>query len=74
MTRAELQQKLMELPVDERLDIAQTLWDSATPQPEIPALTDEQKALLSERRAAFLADPAACHPWEEVKARILARL
>ncbi len=74
MTRAELQDRLMDLPVDERLDIAQTLWDSASPRPNSPVLTDDQKALLEQRRAAFLADPDAFHSWEDVKARILARL
>jgi len=53
MTRAELQEELMELPLEERLDIAQTLWDSVVPEPEI-VLTDEQKALLEKRRAAFV--------------------
>ncbi len=74
MTRAQLQEKLMELPVDERLEIAQRLWDSAAPQPEVPVLTEEQKPLLAARRAAFLADPGSFRSWEEVKARILARL
>ena len=60
MTRSELQEKLMELPLEERLDIAQTLWDSAAPRPEPPTLTEEQKALLEQRRAAFLANPDAC--------------
>ncbi len=64
----------MDLPVEERLDIAQALWDSATPQPDKQVLTNEQKALLEERRAAFLADPDAFHSWTDVKARILARL
>ena len=64
MTRAELQQELMELPLEERLDIAQTLWDSVVPQPEI-VLTDEQKALLEKRRASFLADLGACRSWED---------
>jgi putative addiction module component (TIGR02574 family) len=73
MTRAELQEELLGLPLEERLDIAQALWDSAVPQPEI-VLTDEQKALLEKRRAEFLADPDGCDSWEEVKARILARL
>jgi putative addiction module component (TIGR02574 family) len=73
MTRAELQEELLELPLEERLDIAQALWDSAVPQPEI-VLTDEQKALLERRRASFLADPDACLSWEGVKARILSRL
>lgn len=73
MTRAELQEELMELPLEERLDIAQALWDSAVPEPEV-VLTDEQKGILEKRRAAFLADPDACSSWEDVKARILARL
>jgi len=74
MTRVELQEQLMELPLEERLDIAQILWDSASPPLEPPTLTDEQKAVLEKRRAAFLADPDACSSWEEAKARILARL
>ena len=73
MTRAELQEELLELSLEERMDIAQTLWDSVVPQPEI-VLADEQKALLEKRRAAFLADPSASGSWEDVKARILARL
>ncbi len=47
---------------------------SAAPQPDKPVLTDRQKALLEERRAAFLADPDAFDSWADVKARILARL
>lgn len=73
MTRTELQEELLELPLEERMDIAQALWDSVVPQPEI-ALADEEKALLEKRRAAFLADPDAASSWEDVKARILARL
>ncbi len=73
MTRTQLQEQLMELPLEERLDIAQTLWDSAVPRSEI-VLTDEQKALLETRRARFLANPGACSSWEDVKTRILARL
>ena len=55
------------------MDIAQTLWDSVVPQPEI-VLADEQKALLETRRTAFLTHPNASSSWEDVKARILARL
>ena len=73
MTRTELQEKLLGLPLEERLDLAQALWDSAVPEPQI-VLTDEQKDLLERRRAAFLEDPDGCHSWDDVKARILARL
>ena len=37
---------------------------------ESPTLTDEQKAVLEKRRAAFLTDPDACSPWDKVKTRI----
>ena len=74
MTKAELQEKLMDLPVEERLDLAQTLWDSASPHPEGPELTNGQKAVLEKRRATFLANPDAFDSWEDVKSRILARL
>ncbi len=74
MTRIELQERLMELPVEERLELAQTLWDSAAPRPEPPVLTEGQKAVLEARRAAFVSDPSASSPWEEAKDRILARL
>ena len=73
MTRAELQEELLGLPLEERLDLAQALWDSAVPEPEI-VLTDQQKELLEKRRAAFLADLGASHSWDDVKARILALL
>ena len=73
MTRSELQKELLELPLEERLELAQTLWDSAVPEPEI-VLTEAQKTLLEKRRTAFLADPEACRSWDDVKARILARL
>jgi len=73
MTRFELQEKMLGLPLEERLDLAQALWDSVVPEPEI-VLTDEQKALWEKRRAAFLADPDACQSWDDVKARILARI
>ena len=72
VTKTELEAKLLALPVADRLDLAQALWDSASPPPD-PPLSDELKALLDRRRAEFFADPDAGSSWEEVKARILAK-
>ena len=74
MGRAELLAELMKLPIKDRLEIAQSLWDSVEPGEEPPALTGEQKAILEKRRAEFLADPSSRRPWDEVKVRILAKL
>ena len=73
MTRAELHERLMEF-------LERSAWTSprscgtVRPRPEQSALTVEQKALLEKRRAAFLADPEACDPMGNIKARVLARL
>lgn len=74
MERAELLAELMKLPVEDRLEIAQNLWVSAEPGEELPALTDEQKAILERRRSEFVANPSSRRPWDQVKARILAKL
>lgn len=59
--RAEIRRKLAELDGDEWLDA------------EDP-LTDAEKALLDARLAAYEKDPDAGSSWEEVEARIRARL
>jgi putative addiction module component (TIGR02574 family) len=59
--RAEIRRKLTELDGDEWLD---------TDEP----LTQAEKALLESRLAAYEKDPDAGSSWEEVEARIRARL
>ncbi|MGL6074356.1 MAG: addiction module protein [Fimbriiglobus sp.] len=61
--------ELQNLSVDERI----ALWDSI-PQHEHPPLSDARKAELERRIAEDDADPDSAIPWEEVHARILARL
>lgn len=71
MTQAQVDQ-LLDLPVDERLEVAQLLWDSVTPADEarfvpIPAW---QRRMLDQRLADLEAKPGDEQGWEEVKAEL----
>ena len=72
MTKAELRSQALRLPVDERLDLAEALWESLEEESAQPALPDWQRQILDERLAADDAAPDAGSPWQEVKRRILA--
>ena len=58
---------------EERLDLLERLWDSLSSDPEAMPLTDAQRRELERRLAAHAATPNDVVPWEEVKARALAR-
>jgi putative addiction module component (TIGR02574 family) len=58
----------------ERLQLVEEILDSLDDSREPPPLSEELRLEL-ERRIAYLdANPGAVTPWEEVKARILAKL
>jgi putative addiction module component (TIGR02574 family) len=74
MTKKELKSEALQLPVEDRLELAEALWESLEQgllRPELPAW---QRDLLDQRLAAFEAAPEAGSPWEEVKQRILDKL
>lgn len=68
MTRAEMK-KLLELPAAEKMELAQTLWDSLEPEDETSFLTiaDWQRQVLAERLADIERNPGDEQTWEEVK-------
>jgi len=72
MTKTDLTRLALELPIDERLDLAQTLWDSASP-PDDFEVTPELRELLDCRLREAEASPEAGITWEEMKARLLKR-
>jgi putative addiction module component (TIGR02574 family) len=74
MTQAELKSRALQLPVDQRLDLAEALWESLDQEPAQPALPAWQRQILDERIAADDAAPDAGSPWQEVKKRILSSL
>jgi putative addiction module component (TIGR02574 family) len=70
-----LRKKLFQLPIDERLELVQELWDSIAAEraSEPLPLTDAQREELARRLHAADADPDAGSSWEEVRERILRR-
>ena len=71
MTRAEIQ-KLLELPADEKIELAQMLWESVEPEDEVRflAIPDWQAKTLDERLADLDRNPDDEQTWDEVKAEL----
>ncbi|MEO6196243.1 MAG: addiction module protein [Thermoanaerobaculia bacterium] len=67
MTRAEIQLKVMALPEEERLEIAEAIWSSLDNPNALP-LPQWQKDLLDERLASLGTEKG--RDWEDVKAEI----
>lgn len=74
MTKRELQQSVLELPAEERWELAEAIWQSLEADAAWPPLTPWQREILDQRIAEDDADPDAGSPWPEVKKRILASL
>lgn len=58
----------------ERSQLLEELLDSLDTEREPPILSEAQRQELDRRLAILEADPAAVSAWEEVEARVLARL
>jgi putative addiction module component (TIGR02574 family) len=61
-----LLKELMELSPEERIQLAEDLWDSIA-QDELPPLTDAQKKEIDRRIDEHERDPSTALPWEEVR-------
>jgi putative addiction module component (TIGR02574 family) len=74
MKSAEIR-KLLELPVAERIELAQILWESVEPEDETRFLSipDWQRRILDERLADIERNPDNEQTWEEVKAELWPR-
>jgi len=73
-----LRDQVMSLPVQERAELAQELWDSVHPagsaRPgDIVVLTHEQMAELDRRLEEHQQHPERAEPWEVVRQRLWAR-
>ncbi len=71
MNRA-LLEELVKLSPEERIQLAQELWDSIAAE-DMPPLTREQIEEMERRLAEHEKDPGRAVPWEEVRARLWAR-
>jgi len=71
MTRQEIMAELLKLDVEERIELAEFLWDSARDE-NLP-LTEAQAAEIERRLAEHERDPSTAVPWEIVRARLWSR-
>ena len=65
--------EIVSLSVDERIRLAEAIWESIATEPGQPELTEAQHQELERRLAAHTVSPEDVVPWEEVKAQALAR-
>jgi len=65
--------EIVSLSVDERIRLAEAIWESIATEPSQLELTEAQQQELERRLAAHTASSADVVPWEEVKAQALAR-
>jgi putative addiction module component (TIGR02574 family) len=72
MTKADLTRQALELPLDDQLDLAQALWEHASPVADY-SLPPELEQLLAARLLEAHENPEAGVPWEEVRARLFER-
>ncbi|MDX2000721.1 MAG: addiction module protein [Thermoanaerobaculia bacterium] len=64
---------ILALPVAERLELVQAIWDSVAQTPDSFPLSEAERNELDQRLEDYRRNPDAVSPWAEVKARILAR-
>jgi putative addiction module component (TIGR02574 family) len=72
MPRPELWAELMELTPEERIELAENLWDSIEPE-RLPPLTIEELDELDRELAEHRADPSGAQSWETVRAWLQSR-
>ena len=73
MSRVHLAE-ILELPVAERVKLAQTIWDSVSELPEPFPLSQAEREKIDRRLEVYRRDPGAVFPWPDVKERILRRV
>jgi len=61
---------LLELPVDQRLQLVEAIWDSLAEFPEAVPVSDDVKQELDRRLAAYYDDRSSARPWREIKAEL----
>ncbi len=61
------------LSIEDRIALAQAIWDSIAAEPHPPLLTEAQRQELQRRLDDHQANPNDVVPWEQVKAEALAR-
>lgn len=58
------------LPLPERIELAEALWESITDEGHEPPLTPAQAEELERRLEEYRSNPESGIPWEQVKAEL----
>ena len=67
---ATLFEKAVKLPLAERIELAEALWDNIAEAGYEPALTPAQAAELDRRLEAHRQHPDTAIPWEHLKSEL----
>ena len=70
MSQSSLPPEIRQLPVSERLDLVERIWESIVEDQGELGLTEAQKAELDRRLAAHEASPDRGTSWEDVKRKL----
>ena len=70
MTKA-LIDEVLSLPLQERRDLMDRIWESLAANPESISVPQEHRDILEARLAAYRAEPANIVTWEAVRRRYL---
>ena len=60
-------QEILKLPVAERIELVEAIWDSIAASPESLPVTTAQKRELDRRLAEHRANPHAGRTWGEIR-------
>ena len=60
----------LRLPVTERIELVQAIWDSIVAESASVAVTNEQRAELDRRLADAALNPSDERPWSEVRSSL----
>ena len=63
-----------DLPVEERIDYVQLLWDRVAAKPADVPVPDWHKDVLRDRLASYRSNPNAGREWPEVRDELLRKL
>lgn len=64
-------QQILRLPVNERIELVQAIWDSVVADSASVPVTGAQRRELDSRLADLKARPSAARPWSAVRASLL---
>lgn len=72
MSDSALPSEIRNLPLNERIDLVEQIWESVADEESHYELTDAQKQELDRRIADHANNPESGRSWEEIKAELLA--